>query len=97
MHAGTLDLWRSQSERTLPIIMSLIPTLIGSGLLVGLKSTPDHKGVLLFGKLLALTRCDPMGNDYCLPQLCISSLLTAVPSRLSMLITQATPAAIQRK
>lgn len=34
----------------LPISMALIPTLVGAGLLVGLDSTPQHKGALLFGK-----------------------------------------------
>lgn len=39
-----------QTDRMLPIVLGLIPTLVGSGMLVGLKSTPEHKGALLFGK-----------------------------------------------
>ncbi|EKM59641.1 uncharacterized protein PHACADRAFT_192018 [Phanerochaete carnosa HHB-10118-sp] len=36
------------SERMLPIVLGLIPTIVGSGMLVGLKSTPENKGALLF-------------------------------------------------
>ncbi|KAI0758288.1 MFS general substrate transporter [Irpex lacteus] len=36
------------ADRMLPIVLGLIPTLVGSGMLVGLKSTPEHKGALLF-------------------------------------------------
>ena len=39
-----------QGERMLPIVLGLIPTLVGAGLFVGLKSIPQNKGVLLFGK-----------------------------------------------
>ena len=34
----------------MPIVLSLMPTIVGAGLLVGLKSTPEHKGALLFGR-----------------------------------------------
>ncbi|KAI0698936.1 MFS general substrate transporter [Cytidiella melzeri] len=36
------------SDRMLPIALSLIPTLVGSAMLVGLKPTPEHKAALLF-------------------------------------------------
>jgi len=36
------------SERMLPIVLGLVPTIVGSGMLVGLKSTPENKGALLF-------------------------------------------------
>lgn len=34
----------------LPIVLGLIPTLVGAGLFVGLKSIPQNKGPLLFGE-----------------------------------------------
>ncbi|GJE97737.1 MFS general substrate transporter [Phanerochaete sordida] len=36
------------SDRMLPIVYARIPTIIGAGMLVGLKSTPANKGALLF-------------------------------------------------
>ncbi|GJE84700.1 MFS general substrate transporter [Phanerochaete sordida] len=36
------------NERMLPIVFGLIPTIVGAGMLVGLKSIPMNKGALLF-------------------------------------------------
>ncbi|KIP10651.1 hypothetical protein PHLGIDRAFT_208266 [Phlebiopsis gigantea 11061_1 CR5-6] len=39
-------------DRMLPIVLGIIPTLVGSGLLVGLKSIPKNRGALLFGNYI---------------------------------------------
>lgn len=36
-------------SRMTPIIFAIVPTIVGSAMLVGLKSTPSHKGALLLG------------------------------------------------
>lgn len=41
-----------------PIVLSLIPTIVGAGLLVGLKSTAAHKGALLFGNTISVPLSD---------------------------------------
>ena len=40
-----------QNERMLPIILSIIPTIVGAAMLVGLNGS-DQKGALLFGEPL---------------------------------------------
>lgn len=40
-----------QNERMLPIVLGLIPTIVGAGMLVGLPSVPKNKAALLFGEL----------------------------------------------
>ena len=41
----------AQNERMLPIVFALIPTIVGSAMLVGLNGS-GNKGALLFGELL---------------------------------------------
>ena len=38
----------------LPIVLGIVPTLVGSALLVGLKSIPKNRGALLFGTRLSI-------------------------------------------
>lgn len=40
-----------QNERMVPIVLSLIPTIVGAAMLVGLNDS-GKKGALLFGTLL---------------------------------------------
>lgn len=40
----------------IPIVVSLVPTIVGAALLVGLDSTPAHKGALLFGAIKSLVQ-----------------------------------------
>ncbi|KAI0347077.1 MFS general substrate transporter [Trametopsis cervina] len=42
------------SDRMLPIVFGLLPTLVGAGMLVGLKPSPGHKAALLFADYIVV-------------------------------------------
>lgn len=39
-----------QNERMIPIVFALVPTIVGSAMLIGLNGKSGEKGALLFGE-----------------------------------------------
>ncbi|KIL70127.1 hypothetical protein M378DRAFT_7050 [Amanita muscaria Koide BX008] len=53
-----------KKERMIPIIFALVPTIVGSAILIGLNGHNDKKGVLLFGAYLTFSHGSSLSIIY---------------------------------